>query len=357
MKRMILILLLTFLLLPRTAFAMPQELLQEMPQEVQTLWETAEQDNLQDVWHNGIQQLWGRILHFFSTEWRTSLRSVALVLLTAVLCAMAESCYQSTDSGVPNFVPLAGTLAVTGIVGGDVQTMIALGKETISQIHVLSEALLPTLSAAVSASGGIASASVRQVATVLVCDILISLIENLLLPLLNVLMIIAAADAVLPGEQLGKATALIRKCVTWLLTGTLALFTGYLTISGAAAGAADNLTAKMTRSTISAAVPVVGGIISEATGSVLAGAALLKSSIGILGMLAVLSVCLTPFLALAIQYLLYKIAALFAGVFGNTVTGYIQELSCVFGLLLGMAGSCALVLLISICSSISVVIA
>ena len=51
------------------------------------------------------------------------------------------------------------------------------------ELNTFSKALLPTLSAAVAASGGIVSASVRQVATIFFVDLLLSLIRGLLLPL------------------------------------------------------------------------------------------------------------------------------------------------------------------------------
>ena len=357
MKRMIVTAIVICLILPKIAYALPDELMESMPPDVQELWKTAEQEDLQGTWRNGLQQLWTRVVEFFTTEAKESLRGAVLVLLTAILAGMAESCYQTAENErVPNYVPLAGTLVITAVVVGNMQTMIGLGEKTIDQLHVLSEAILPTLSAAVSASGGMVSASVRQVATVFFCNILISAIKNIFLPLLSIMIVLSAADSSLPGHSLGKIVELIRKGITWALTASLFLFTGYLTISGAAAGAADNLTTQLTRSAISTAVPVVGGIISEATGSVLAGAAILKNTIGILGMLGVLALCLTPFLTLALQYLLYKVSAFLAGIFSDTLTNYIHALSSAFGLLLGMTGTCALLLLISISSSVSVVI-
>lgn len=359
-KYLILSISLLLLLLPVNVYALPQELMENLPEDVQSLWQDAEAENQQDLQgtlHSGLQILRSRAKDFFSNELRQNLRGAVLILLTVALCGIAESCFEAAQNEkVSNYVPLTGTLVITGLVAGNMQTMIGLGKETIGEIHVLSEAILPVLSAAVSASGGILSASVRQVATVFFCDILIAVIEKIFLPLLSLMILLSAADAVLPDHHFAAICEAVRKGMTWLLTGSLLLFTGYLTISGAAAGAADNLTAQLTRSAISAAVPVVGGIISEATGSVLAGASVLKSSIGIFGTLAVLAVCLTPFLSLGFQYLLYKLAALFTGVLGKTLSGYINALSSAFGLLLGMTGTCALLLLISISSSASVVI-
>ena len=101
----------------------------------------------------------------------------------------------------------------------------------------------------------------------------------------------------------------------------------------------------------------MGSIISEATGTVLAGAGMLKGAIGIFGMLAVLSICLTPFLQMAVQYLLYKLAAFLAGtITEGPLAGLIDALGTAFGLMLGMTGSCALLLLISITSSVSAVL-
>ena len=160
-----------------------------------------------------------------------------------------------------------------------------------------------------------------------------------------------------PGHSLKKIGAGISRAVTWALTAAMVAFTGFLTLTGAAAGAADAMTVQMTRSVISAAVPVVGSIISEATGTVLAGAGVLKGAIGIFGMLAVLSICLTPFLQMAVQYLLYKLAAFLAGtITEGPLAGLIDALGTAFGLMLGMTGSCALLLLISITSSVSAVL-
>jgi stage III sporulation protein AE len=104
------------------------------------------------------------------------------------------------------------------------------------------------------------------------------------------------------------------------------------------------------------AVPVVGGIISNAAGVVLTGAAALKSSIGIAGVLAIFAVCLMPFLRLAVHYLLYKLVALFAGTFGSQgLVGLVDALGSAFGLVLGMTGACAILLVISVMSCVMVV--
>jgi len=98
----------------------------------------------------------------------------------------------------------------------------------------------------------------------------------------------------------------------------------------------------------------VGSILADASETVLAGAGVLKGSIGAAGMLVVLAVCLTPFLQLAVHYLLYKgTAALCAAVAQPRLCQLIDGIGGAFGLVLGMTGAGALILLVSIVSTIS----
>lgn len=66
------------------------------------------------------------------------------------------------------------------------------------------------------------------------------------------------------------------------------------------------MTVKAAKFTMSSLVPVVGGILSDAAETVLAGAGILKNAVGVFGMLAVLAMCVVPFLQLGIHYLAYK---------------------------------------------------
>ena len=77
---------------------------------------------------------------------------------------------------------------------------------------------------------------------------------------------------------------------------------------------------KVAKAAISGVVPVVGGIISDASETVLAGAGMLKNTIGVFGTLAILAACAYPFLQLGVQYLLYKLTAFLAGRGGGAGT-------------------------------------
>lgn len=360
-EKVIIMILLLSAILTVQAEAMPvsDDILQTVPDEAEELLDELDTETYD---HNTLTQglglMWDKVCRLFLSTVKDSVGGAVLILGVVLLCGVVDDCFAAAgNEKCPDYVPMAGTLAITLIAAGNMRSLIGLGTETVEELSVFAKALLPTLAAAVAAGGGMISAGVKQVATVFFADLQLSLMQNILLPLVYCYIAAAAMDAMLVNARLKKIAEGLRKAVTWVLTGSLALFTGYLTLSGSITGSADALTAQLARSAIATAVPVVGGIISDATGTVLAGATVLKNGIGIFGMLIVLAICLLPFLRLGVQYLLYKLTAfLSAAVGAQSLVDLVDALGSAFGLVLGMVGTGALLLLISIASSVSVVV-
>ena len=165
------------------------------------------------------------------------------------------------------------------------------------------------------------------------------------------------AYAAVDNDGLKRIAGGLKWVVTWTLTSVLLVFVGYLTLSGVIAGATDAATVKAAKFAMSSVVPVVGGILSDAAETVLAGAGILKNAVGVFGMLVILCICVAPFLQLGIHYLTYKAAsALSATVSNGRVAGLIDNVGGAFGLVLGMTGACALLLLISMVSAVTAVV-
>jgi stage III sporulation protein AE len=357
MKKYLLLLILIFLL-PVPAFGadVPEEITKALPSQAEDIVDTG---SLLDfsAFQTGLSRLWEKLCGSVTDVVRSRIGGAVLLLTVVVLCGLADDLFRaSQNTRVANYVPMVGAMAITVLTAGSFNSLLEMGKDTIEELDVFAKALLPTLSAAVAASGGVVSASIKQVGCIVFAEAVLSLIRELLVPLVCFYVGVAAVNAMLPQSKLSGLGEMLRKGITWILGAAIVLFSGYLTITGAVAGSADALSIRLTKSAISTAVPVVGSIISDVTDSVVSGAGVLKNSIGVVGLLAVLAVCLLPFLELAVQYLLYKITAFLAGTVGSgALVDLLSALGSAFGLILGMAGTSALLLLISIISSVSVV--
>ena len=285
---------------------------------------------------------------------QASISTAVKLVVVALLCALAESAGAGEGEGL-QAVTIAGALAITALTMTDMDTMIGLGRDTLEKMEGFSELLLPAVAVLTAATGGITGAAARQSATVLFSQLLISAMDRLLVPLVYAFVAVSCAHAAVGNPGLKKVADLLKNTITFLLTALLLAFVGYLTASGAIAGSVAAV--KAAKLAISRAIPVVGGILADASESVLAGAGALRSAVGAAGMIVVLAICLTPFLRLALQYLVYKVAAaLCATVAQPKLSGLIDAIGSAFGLVLGMTGAGALVLLVSLVSAVKAVI-
>ena len=304
----------------------------------------------------GIALLWKRALTEIRGEVFSGAKSVAAIMVGVILLGVTQGVLSSGEDMVGRCITMVGALWIIAVSSGSVDGLIGQGRAAIGEVSSFSKLLLPSLAAAVAASGGLTTASVRQTATVFVSDVLLTAIDSLLLPLVYLYIGVAAAGAVLDGDMMDGIGKLLRRIVIWGLSGFLTLYTTYLTVSGAVTGAVDANTVRAAKAAVSSAVPVVGRILADAAESVLAGAGILRGMLGAFGMLAVLGICLTPFLRLLLQYLLYQGAALVCTLAGpKKLTTLLARLGEAFGLVLAMMAASALALIISLVSMLMAV--
>lgn len=287
-------------------------------------------------------------------------RSVAAggrLLLVVLLCSLAESAADASGGMSGQAVRLCGAAGVALAAFGDLNSLIGLGRDTIEKLSTFTAALMPTLAAASAASGSFSAAPVRQAATLLCSNFLTRLISGVLLPMTYLYAAACVASAAMDGSRGQSLCRLLRWTITTVLTGSVLCYTGYLSIAGSAASAADATAMKAAQMAISGMVPVVGGILSGAAESVFSGAAILRNSIGLFGVLGVLGFCAVPFLRLGVQFLVYKLTAALSGALSDHPSAkLIQALGDVFALVMGMAGACALVTLLALISTITAVL-
>ena len=311
-----------------------------------------------DSLNQGLNNLFSSAAEQIGGLFRASLSTALKLMAVVLLCALAEGARPAEGSEGLQAVSIAGALAITALTMTDMAVMIGMGRDTLGKMEGFSSVLLPAVAILTAATGNVTGAAVRQGATIFFSQLLIAAMDRLLIPLVYAFVAVSCAYAAVGNPGLKKVGDLLKGAVNTLLTAVLLAFVGYLTASGAVAGSVDAAAVKTAKMAISRAIPVVGGILVDASESVLAGAGALKGTVGAAGLIVVLAICLTPFLRLALQYLVYRgAAALCATVAQPKLSGLIDAIGSAFGLVLGMTGAGALVLLVSLVSAIGVVAA
>lgn len=280
---------------------------------------------------------------------RPDLADSCRLCLSVIGIAMLVSILNSFSSKTGDLVNMAGTLAIGALLLGSANTLIHTASLTVQEISSYGKLLLPVMTAAVASQGGTVSSATLYTGTAFFDTLLGTVISALLVPMVYLFMALVVGHCAI-GENVPKQLRdFLKWLVSWSMKTILYVFTGYLSISSVITGGADKAALKAAKLTISGAVPVVGGIMSDASETILLGAGVVKNAAGIYGILAVIAILILPFMRVGILYLLLKVTAAICGVFS---TGKINELVLGFseamGFLLGMTGTVSLLFLISI---------
>lgn len=270
------------------------------------------------------------------------------ICLSVIAAAMLTSVLESFPGKSKRVTGLAGTIAVACLLLGSTNTLVHAASDTVTELSEYGKLLLPVMTTAMAAQGGITSSAAIYTGTAVFDALLCTLISGLLVPMIYVFLALGVANGALGEDMLKKLRDFLKWLVSWCLKTVLYVFTGYIGITGVVSGATDQAALKATKLTISGVVPVVGGILSDASEAVLVSAGMVKSAVGVYGLVAVAAITIMPFLQIGLQYVLLKLTAAVCGIFGNKgITELIGDFSAAMGLLLAMTGTVCLLLLIS----------
>ena len=279
---------------------------------------------------------------------RPDLAEAAKISLGVIAAVLMISLLQSVSGSVSTTADFAGSLTVSALLLFSTDSLISLAADTVMEMSEYGKLLLPVLTAALAAQGGITGSTALYGGTAVFNTALTGLVSGLFVPMVYVFLALSVANSAIGENVLKNLRDMMKGFVSWCLKTMLIIFTTYMSITGVVSGTTDAAALKAAKVTISTMVPVVGGILSDASEAVLVSAGLAKNAAGIYGILAILAVFLRPFLQIGVHYLMLKSTAAVCSIFGTKrMTELIGDFSAAMGLLLAMTGASCLLLLIS----------
>lgn len=291
------------------------------------------------------------LLYILTTAVKKLLPDLAEGIKTGLLIAVSAlglSFVSNFKSSVKQTADLIAVIFTSSLLLGSSHSLICLGIDTITSMDGYGKLLLPVMTTALASSGGLTASATLYAGTTVFSAVLTSAISKLFIPLAYTFIAICIANRGLGEDVLGSLKQFIKWLMTWLLKLVLYIFTGFVGITGVVSGTADAMSIKATKITLSGMIPVVGGIISDASEAILVGAGMVKSAAGIYGMFAFISICIGPILKILIHCVILKITAALCSVFGpKQQSGLVDDFSTAMSMILAATGSICLLLVIS----------
>lgn len=303
-------------------------------------------DNTDSLWEGCIALLQKAV-----SSLRPDLQEASRVSVGIISAVVLVSLLQTFSGSAKKTAETAGTVAIASLLLLSTNSMVRLGSDTVKEIGDYGKLLLPVMTTALAAQGGITASGALYAGTALFLAVLQSVMGSLLIPGIYLYLALSAGSHATGEDLLKKSGDLLKGLLGWSLKMLLIIFTTYLSLTKVISGTTDAAALKATKVGMSSFVPVVGGILSDASEAVLVSAGLMKNAAGIYGILAVLALFLHPFLQIGLHYLILKLTAAICAVFGTSrMTGIIECFSAAMGLLLGMTGAaCVMVLISTVC--------
>lgn len=301
-----------------------------------------------------LSRLWRSFAEKLREELGASLGFAAELTGLLFLCAFA--CALCGEDRIRDIVEICGVCASAALLTGSVSSLIQQTAQAMYRLSDYSKAALPVVYTAAAASGAVSSAAVRYAAASLALDIIMSLSQKAVIPLIYAGLALSLTNVVFPNPILACVEKLAKWAAKTVLTGATLSFTAYLSMSSLISTSVDAAAVKAARSVISGVLPVVGGMISDVSAAVLSAAAVVKSVTGVFGLIAVSAICAGPFAVLLVKSLLFKVVAAVAE---SLQSMRMQRLlACVggaMGMLMGMLGCSAIMLFLSFTAAMKAV--
>lgn len=295
------------------------------------------------------QGVWKALAELTGQEASGPLRSVGMVLGVVLLCALMEGMKQTLrdPSASPVFQAvcvLAACAALLVPLSSCVQAVCRAAEST----SVFMGSFVPVYAGILVTAGHAVTAASYQTVVLFAAELITLLATHLLVPLLTVSLALGMAGSLDTGLRLDSLSSAINKGAAWLLGITTTLFVGLLTLQGIVGGAADTLSSRALRFSLSSMVPVVGGSLSEAFSAVKGCLGLLKSTVGGFGMLATALIVLPPLLQCAVWSLGLALCTAAAELFGlGQISALLRSAEAVVKTLIAVLAACSLFMIVA----------
>ena len=282
----------------------------------------------------------------------------ALALLVALVAPMLIGAMLGnigSPGGAARTAALVCVLAVSAQLVTLYERMAPIARDALSGMARLTDQLYPLLAALLAAAGKGAGSALFTPAAAVAGGVISGVISRWAVLLTGCAAALTIAGYLSDRMRLDGLTSLVKKSVTWGLGVLLTLFTAMLSMQGLLAKSYDGASIQTARFAASSLVPVVGGELADSLDALVTSAALVRSVLGVTGLLLLAAACAGPIVTLAMHALAVRLAsALVEPLNTGPVQKMVEKFAGVISLLLAAVISGAMLTVVVIGAAIVV---
>lgn len=250
-----------------------------------------------------------KIINMFIGKIKENAKTIFSIVAVSILCSILKNIQSSFGGNVSEIAFYVCYLFIIILIISSYTDIVSLCKDTIMELNDFMNMLIPLILGLLVANGSIVSVSILQPILLIMTSTINVIVSNVILPIIFISTMMNLIGNVSENIKISKIPKLLQKTCIWCLEFVLIIFIGILSIEGTLGANVDGVTAKAAKSIVSTVIPVVGKALSDATDSILGATLITRNAVGIVGMIAIISIVLNPLISALIMMITYNVAA------------------------------------------------
>lgn len=290
------------------------------------------------------------IFNLFGKEVKDTIKILASILIIIVIHSIFKTVSENIgNQSISQITYYVQYILIVTILMANFTEIIAMTRDTIQNLVGFMNSLIPILITLMITTGSIVSANVVQPLLLFAISFIGNMITTIILPIVLVATVLGIISQISSKIQIDKLAKFFNSSVVWVLGVILTIFVGMLSLEGTLSSGVDGLTAKTTKAAVSNFIPVVGKVLGDSIDTVLGCASILKNAVGIVGVVVVIGICITPIVKLTVLSVLYYLAsALCQPIADGKIIKLLDQMGATFKILLAITFAVAVMLIIGI---------
>lgn len=278
------------------------------------------------------QSLYDSMIGLFMQEIRTTMSFAIEILIVCIAVGLLKNLSSSfEEQSVSKLGNLVISCVIVALCLQNIIIVYNLCSQTMTDMTRLMEVLIALLVPLVLVTGGIASAGVLQAVLLGALTFFTVLMTRLILPATFLSGIFVLANSFTDKPYIKKMAGFLRTFAVTAMGMIVTILSGISALQGMATGSADTVLLKTARFSLDNFIPVIGGFASDSVDLIMSCTKVIKSGVGIFGLLILLTMLLVPLIKLVVIALIYKVAGILSEpIATREISGCFTELgSCI----------------------------
>lgn len=254
----------------------------------------------------------------FKGSAQTPLEACIMILVFIILSSFFKNMKSTLEDGeMGSMFSTVSALIIAAVLAVKMKNTISISCTSISVCADFIYAFIPTFCVIVATSGNTLAAFSTNTMLLSLAQVLNFISKNIFVPLSNCFLAVSICSGLRSELNLKSVLSFMKRYITTGISLCAAAFVSVLSIKTAVAARADMLGIRSIRFAINSVVPVIGGAISEGLLSIQAYSSLIRSSVGVVGIIAVVLVFLPAIIEVALWRFFLGLSNLISEVFGD----------------------------------------